>query len=72
MKELFLVGVGFAAGALAVAMLRENESSCCQRVAAGVRDRVTDTFGEWAGDIYDNLHLGSVAPALLDLFGVDP
>jgi hypothetical protein len=68
---VFLGGV--AVGALLVAQLRENESSCCQRVASGVREELVDAAGPLggiAGSAYDALHVGSIAPALLDALGV--
>ncbi len=68
----FLLGsaVGFFAAAW---MLRRVglESSCCQRVAAGARERAVDTFGTWAGLAGDSVGLWDRAPQLLDLFGVD-
>lgn len=70
MRELAYVALGFVAGAIVVARLRENESACCKRVSAGIREHVTDQFGDWGGWLYDESGIGSVAPSLLDTFGV--
>ena len=49
-----------------------SESSCCKRVAAGTRDRVTGAVGEWAGPVGDALGVWDRAPTLLDAIGVPP
>lgn len=64
--------VGGVVGAVVVARLRENESSCCRRVAAGVREHVVDALGSAGGTAYDLLGLGGIAPAVLDALGVAP
>lgn len=73
MKSVLWFGVGVVVGAICVLQLRENESSCCRRVAAGVREELTDAAGPLGGvvgGVYDALNLGAAAPALLDLWGV--
>lgn len=71
MGRVLWFAVGFGAGVVLVARLRNVESSCCRRVSAGVREELVDQFGGVAGSVYDASGLGNVAPALLDLFGVE-
>lgn len=59
------VGVGFV-----LASLLSNPSSCCKRVASGVRDRVQSELGGTAVAIGDALGLWQFTPGLLDVFGV--
>lgn len=67
-KAIYLiagVGVGFV-----VASLLSNPSSCCKRVAAGVRDEVQEKLGGTAVAIGDALGIWQFTPGLLDVFGV--
>ncbi len=73
MKTALVFVAGVVVGAVALLQLRENESSCCKRVGAGVRDKLETAAGPLGGvatAVYDGLNLGSVAGPLLDLFGV--
>jgi len=65
----------FAAGAavglvLAFRIKPATDTSCCQRVAAGVRDRVGAGCGPICQSIGDALGIWPATPGLLDHFGV--
>ncbi len=71
--DLVWIGVGVGIGVLVTMQLaRPSEASCCQRVSGAVRETVVENLGEAGGVAYDILGLGSIAPGLLDLFGVPP
>lgn len=70
MRSALWFAVGVGVGAVVVARLRHNETSCARRVAAGVREEVTDRFGAPGGLVYDFLGLGNIASPLLDALGV--
>lgn len=67
-KALYVIG-GIGAGFL-LASLLANPSSCCKRVASGVRDRVQSELGGTAVAIGDALGIWQFTPGLLDVFGV--
>jgi hypothetical protein len=64
----------FAAGlAIGVHFLRAKETSCCQRVAFGARDKLSGYAGPFSGLVsgaLDGLGLTSLLPGLLDGLGV--
>jgi len=69
---LVFVG-GTVVGAVAILQLRENETSCCERVGWGAREELVTMAGPLGGvvgAIYDALNLRSVAGPLLDALGV--
>ncbi len=68
--KLALAGLGGLALGLVVASYLREPSSCCARVAGGVRDEVGDTLGATAQGIGDALGIWGYTPGLLDLFGV--
>ena len=61
--------LGGALGLVAARFLIDS-SSCCNRVAQGVRDRVGEELGGAAQGIGDLLGVWPYTPGLLDLFGV--
>ena len=69
MKPATLVLLGAAAGLVAARFLI-NPSSCCSRVSAGVKEKVSDKLGGTTANVLDDLGLFDYAPGLLDLFGV--
>jgi hypothetical protein len=66
--------LAFVGGVIvATHLLRAAESSCCERVGYGVRDKLTGYAGPLApvaSKLFDGLGLTKLAPSLLDLFGV--
>lgn len=64
---VFVLGVGV--GVVAARLLMEP-SSCCARVADGVRDEVGDQLGGGAQAVGDLFGFWRFTPGLLDLFGV--
>jgi hypothetical protein len=70
MKTFGLVALGVAIGLVASKYLM-NPGTCCDRVAAGVRDRVEEKLGGTAAAIGDALGVWEHTPGLLDMFGVD-
>lgn len=74
MRDIVIAGLAFAGGyVVAKALAAGREESCCRRVAAAVREEVTDAAGPaggFVGAVGDALGLWDHAPGLLDLFGV--
>lgn len=68
------VFVGVLAGiAIAMVIAPANESSCCQRVAFGARDKIAGLAGPFEGLVagaLDVTGLTKVFPGLLDKLGV--
>lgn len=64
----------FAAGlAIGAHFLRAQESSCCQRVALGARDKLAGFLGPFSGlasGFLDGTGLTKLLPGLLDSLGV--
>jgi hypothetical protein len=63
-------GVGLAIGARA---LRAADSSCCERLSYGARDKIASYAGPLAGLVAGGLDatgLTKLLPGALDLFGV--
>jgi hypothetical protein len=65
---VFVVG---ALAGLAVAGLLMAPSSCCARVAAGVRSEVEEKLGGNVVAVGDALGVWKYTPGLLDVAGVD-
>jgi len=71
-------GVGwFALGAVAALVVASRfgpatTSTCCARVAAGARERVSDAYGEGAAAIGDAIEIWPHVPDVLDWLGVNP
>lgn len=63
----FILGAGV--GLVAARFLIQSDS-CCNRVAAGVRDKAGDALGGWAQTLGDALGVWDYTPGLLDFFGV--
>jgi hypothetical protein len=74
MKETGYVVLGLVVGvAVGSLMFRAQESSCCQRVALGARDKIagyTGPFSGAVGGILDATGLTNLLPGLLDAAGV--
>lgn len=70
MKPILLFGLGVAVGLVASKYLM-SPGTCCDRVAAGVRDRVEEKLGSGAAAVGDALGIWDHTPGLLDLFGVE-
>jgi hypothetical protein len=65
-------GLGFV---LALRVRPAVDSSCCERVAVGARDKVGALCGSWGGtcqELGDSINLWPHIPSLLDAFGVSP
>jgi len=73
-RDLVAAAIGALIAGIALAQLRSNEGSCCQRVAAGARERAGEVpvVGGAIQEAGDALNLWAWTPALLDLFGVEP
>ena len=69
MKPAYYVLAGAAAGLIVARFLMEP-SSCCQRVSAGVKDKVSGALGSTTANVLDDLGVYDYAPGLLDIFGV--
>lgn len=75
MRALAAFAGGLLVGAVLVARLKPApESSCCARVAAGVRAEVGELcgpLGEFCQQAGDSTGLFKIAPGLLDFFGIE-
>jgi len=70
MKPFLYFGLGLAGG-LVLSKFLLAPGTCCDRVAAGVRDRVGEELGVGAQAAGDLLGIWDHTPGLLDLFGVE-
>lgn len=66
--------VGVVAGVVVFSRIKTaNESTCCQRVAYGARDKISGLAGPFDGlvsGVLDGLGLTKHLPGLLDTLGV--
>lgn len=69
MRDVLVLTVGAVLGAVVFRALSEP-STCCARVASGVRDRATGALGGWAGPVGDLLGVWRSSPGILDALGV--
>ncbi len=73
MSALWFVG-GLLTGIALVSLIQPaNATSCCQRVAAGARDKIAGEFGPFSGIVsgfLDTTGLTEQLPGLLDTLGV--
>jgi uncharacterized membrane protein len=72
-RDVLLVVAGAGVGVLVAMQLRDNEASCCRRVADAARDMAGEVpvFGGILQRLGDTINLWPHVPPLLDLFGVD-
>jgi hypothetical protein len=74
MNTAIAIGVGAALGAILVLRLRPTtESSCCDRVRQGIRDKLSSAcgpLGPACSGLAEGLGLVRSGPDLLDTFGV--
>ena len=73
MNAAYFIG-GFAVGAVLVLIMKPaSESTCCQRVAFGARDKISSFAGGASGTVSGALDATGITkhlPSLLDAFGV--
>lgn len=68
--HIIAFGVGLVVGAR---LLRAKDSSCCERVAIGARDKIAGMTGPLSpltSKVLDATGLHALVPGLLDVFGV--